>query len=139
TTARIARAQVAALRDQPFVDAARAIGAGHVRLLVRHLLPNAIGPIVVYAALTVPEVMMAEAFLSFLGLGTQEPLSSWGQLAALGADTMDLYPWQLVFPALMLVITLFSFNVLGDALRASLDPRDPCDPRSAQEKRWETT
>ena len=91
--------------------------------MFRHLLPNALGPILVYAALTVPEVMMTEAFLSFLGLGTQEPLSSWGQLAAMGAESMDLYPWLLVFPASFLAVTLFCFNVMGEGLREALDPR----------------
>jgi oligopeptide transport system permease protein len=123
TMARITRGQIAALRELPFVEAARSLGAGHVTILVRHLLPNALGPIVVYAALTVPEVMLTEAFLSFLGLGTQEPLASWGQLAAIGAETMDLYPWLLVFPALMLALTLLCFNVLGEGLRDALDPR----------------
>jgi oligopeptide transport system permease protein len=123
TMARIVRGQVIALRGQPFVEAARSIGVGHTALIFRHLVPNALGPIIVYTTLTIPEVMMAEAFLSFLGLGTQEPLSSWGQLAANGAEVMSLYPWLLVFPALMLAITLFSFNFLGDGLRDALDPR----------------
>ena len=91
-------------------------------LIFRHLVPNALGPIIVYTTLTIPEVMMTEAFLSFLGLGTQEPLSSWGLLASSGADTMDLYPWQLIFPALMLALTLFCFNFLGDGLRDAADP-----------------
>ena len=123
TMARIVRGQIMALREQPFVEAARSLGAGHVTLLVRHLLPNALGPVLVYAALTVPEVMMTEAFLSFLGLGTQEPLASYGQLAASGAETMDLYPWLLVFPAFLLALTLLCCNVLGEGLREALDPR----------------
>jgi oligopeptide transport system permease protein len=123
TMARIVRGQVIALRGQPFVEAARSIGVGHRALIFRHLLPNALGPIIVYTTLTIPEVMMVEAFLSFLGLGTQEPLSSWGQLASTGAETMDLYPWQLAFPAAMLALTLFCFNFLGDGLRDALDPR----------------
>lgn len=123
TMARIVRGQVIALRGQPFVEAARSIGAGHAALIFRHLLPNALGPIIIYTTLTIPEVMMTEAFLSFLGLGTQEPLSSWGLLAANGADAMDLYPWTLIFPALMLAISLFCFNFLGDGLRDALDPR----------------
>ncbi len=123
TMARIVRGQVLALREQPFVEAARSIGAGHAALLLRHLLPNAIGPVIVYAALTVPEVMMAEAFLSFLGLGTQEPLSSWGQLAAAGAQAMDLHPWLLAFPASFLALTLVCCNVLGEGLREALDPK----------------
>lgn len=123
TMARIVRGQVISLRGQPFVEAARSIGAGHAALIFRHLLPNALGPIIVYTTLTIPEVMMTEAFLSFLGLGTQEPLSSWGLLAATGAESMDLYPWTLIFPALMLAISLFCFNFLGDGLRDALDPR----------------
>ena len=123
TMARIVRGQVISLRGQPFVEAARSIGVGHAALIFRHLIPNAIGPIIVYTTLTIPEVMMVEAFLSFLGLGTQEPLSSWGLLASSGADTMDLYPWQLVFPAVMLALTLICFNFLGDGLRDALDPR----------------
>ena len=123
TMARIVRGQVIALRGQPFVEAARSIGAGHAALIFRHLLPNALGPIIIYTTLTIPEIMMTEAFLSFLGLGTQEPLSSWGLLAANGADSMDLYPWTLIFPALMLAISLFCFNFLGDGLRDALDPR----------------
>lgn len=123
TMARIVRGQVISLRSQPFVESARSIGVGHAALIFRHLVPNAVGPIIVYTTLTIPEVMMTEAFLSFLGLGTQEPLSSWGLLASTGADAMDLYPWQLVFPALMLALTLICFNFLGDGLRDALDPR----------------
>jgi oligopeptide transport system permease protein len=123
TMARIVRGQVISLRSQPFVEAARSIGAGHTALIFRHLVPNALGPIIVYTTLTIPEVMMTEAFLSFLGLGTQEPLSSWGLLASSGAETMDLFPWQLAFPATMLALTLFCFNFLGDGLRDALDPR----------------
>jgi oligopeptide transport system permease protein len=123
TMARIVRGQVISLRSQPFVEAARSIGVGNRRIIFRHLLPNAMGPIIVYTTLTIPEVMMTEAFLSYLGLGTQEPLSSWGLLASSGAETMDLYPWQLFFPALMLALTLFCFNFLGDGLRDALDPK----------------
>ncbi|WP_438030105.1 ABC transporter permease [Sorangium sp. So ce233] len=123
TMARIVRGQVIALRSQPFIESARSIGVGHAALIFRHLVPNALGPIIVYTTLTIPEVMMTEAFLSFLGLGTQEPLSSWGLLASTGADAMDLYPWQLIFPALMLALTLICFNFLGDGLRDALDPR----------------
>lgn len=123
TMARIVRAQVLGLKSQPFVEAARSIGVGPARLMFRHLVPNALGPIIIYVTLTIPEVMMTEAFLSFLGLGTQEPLSSWGLLVATGAEGMDYYPWQLVFPGLMLAVTLFCFNFLGDGLRDALDPR----------------
>ncbi|MEZ4309897.1 MAG: ABC transporter permease [Polyangiaceae bacterium] len=123
TMARIVRGQVLSLRNQPFVEAARSIGVGPAGLVFRHLLPNALGPIIVYTTLTIPEVMMTEAFLSFLGLGTQEPLSSWGLLASTGAEVMDSYPWQLVFPSVFLALTLFCFNFLGDGLRDALDPR----------------
>jgi oligopeptide transport system permease protein len=123
TMSRIVRGQVLSLREQPFVEAARASGVGHASIIFRHLLPNALGPIIVYATLEVPAIMLTEAFLSFLGLGTQEPLSSWGQLAALGQESMDLYWWLLVFPAAMLAVTLFCLNFLGDGLRDALDPR----------------
>jgi oligopeptide transport system permease protein len=123
TMARIVRGQVIALREQPFVEAARTMGVGHGAIIFRHLLPNALGPIIVYATLTVPQVMLTEAFLSFLGLGTQEPLASWGLLASSGAEMMDIYPWILVFPAVMLALTLFCFNFLGDGLRDALDPK----------------
>ncbi|MEM1028887.1 MAG: ABC transporter permease subunit [Myxococcota bacterium] len=123
TMARIVRGQVIVLREQPFVEAARSVGVGPAAIIFRHLLPNALGPIIVYTTLTVPQIMLTEAFLSFLGLGTQEPLSSWGLLAAKGAEVMELYPWLLVFPASMLAVTLFCFNFLGDGLRDALDPR----------------
>jgi oligopeptide transport system permease protein len=123
TMARIVRGQVLTLREQPFVEAARTMGVSHTQIIFRHLLPNALGPIIVYATLTVPQVMLTEAFLSFLGLGTQEPLASWGLLASGGAEVMDIYPWILVFPAVMLAVTLFCFNFLGDGLRDALDPK----------------
>ncbi len=123
TMARIVRGQVLALREQPFVEAARSIGVGHLAIIFRHLLPNALGPIIVYTTLTIPAIMLTEAFLSFLGLGTQEPLASWGLLTAGGAESMAVYPWLLVFPAVMLAVTLFCFNFLGDGLRDALDPR----------------
>jgi oligopeptide transport system permease protein len=123
TMARIVRGQVISLRGQPFIEASRSIGVGDAALIFRHLVPNALGPIIVYTTLTIPEVMLTEAFLSFLGLGTQEPLASWGQLASSGAETMSLFPWMLVAPAVMLALTLFCFNFLGDGLRDALDPR----------------
>lgn len=123
TMARIVRGQVISLREQPFVEAARSIGVGHAAIIFRHLLPNALGPIIVYTTLTVPQIMLAEAFLSFLGLGTQEPLASWGLLAAGGAEQMGVYPWTLVFPAVMLAVTLFCLNFVGDGLRDALDPK----------------
>lgn len=123
TMARIVRGQVLSLKTQPFIEAARSIGVGPRALIFRHLVPNALGPIIVYTTLTIPEVMMAEAFLSFLGIGTQEPLSSWGLLVANGTDAMDYYPWQLAFPGVFLALTLFCFNFMGDGLRDALDPR----------------
>jgi oligopeptide transport system permease protein len=123
TMARIVRGQVIALRDQPFVEAARSIGVGHFAIIFRHLLPNSLGPMIVYATLEVPQIMLTEAFLSFLGLGTEEPLASWGLLTSSGAEMMDIYPWTLVFPAIMLAVTLFCLNFIGDGLRDALDPR----------------
>jgi oligopeptide transport system permease protein len=123
TMARIVRGQVIALRSQPFIEAARSIGVGHGGIIFRHLIPNSLGPIIVYTTLTVPQIMLAEAFLSFLGLGTQEPLASWGLLTAKGAEQMAVNPWTLIFPAVMLAITLFSLNFLGDGLRDALDPK----------------
>lgn len=129
TMARIVRGQVLAIKGQPFVEAARALGARGSSILVRHILPNAISPVILYTALMIPEVMMAEAFLSFLGLGTQEPLSSLGLLAATGADVMDLYPWLIAFPAGMLALLFLCFTWLGDALRDALDPSLGNHPR----------
>ncbi len=123
TMARIVRGQVIALRNQQFIEAARSIGVGHLGLVFRHLIPNALGPIIVYTTLTIPEVMMTEAFLSFLGLGTEEPLSSWGLLVSSGTESLDLYPWLTLYPGLALALTLLCFNFLGDGLRDALDPR----------------
>jgi oligopeptide transport system permease protein len=123
TMARIVRGQVLTLRAREFVLAAHAMGASSRRVVVRHLLPNALGPIVVYATLTVPAIMLEEAFLSFLGLGVQPPMSSWGLLAAEGAAAMEGYPWLIVFPGLALTLTLLSLNFLGDGLRDALDPQ----------------
>ena len=123
TMARIVRGQVLNLRTREFVLAAHAIGAPPGRVLVRHLLPNAVGPIVVYATLTVPAIMLEEAFLSFLGLGVQPPMASWGSLAAEGAAAMEAYPWLIVFPGAALTLTLLSLNFLGDGLRDACDPQ----------------
>lgn len=123
TMARIVRGQVLTLKVQEFVQGARALGGGHLRILGLHLVPNAAGPIVVYATLTVPAVMLEEAFLSFLGLGVQPPMASWGSLASEGAAAMEPYPWLIVFPGLALTATLFSLNFLGDGLRDALDPQ----------------
>jgi oligopeptide transport system permease protein len=123
TMARIVRGQVLSLRHQEFIEAAEALGLSKPRIILRHMIPNALGPIIVYATLTVPAVMLLEAFLSFLGLGVQPPMSSWGVLIKEGAEVMEEFPWLLVFPGLVLAITLFSLNFLGDGLRDALDPR----------------
>jgi oligopeptide transport system permease protein len=122
TMSRVVRGQVMALKRRQFVEAARASGVREFTIIFRHLVPNTLGPIVVYATLTMPVVMLAEAFLSFLGLGIQPPDASWGTLAAQGAATMDLFPWMVVFPGLALAATLLSLNFLGDGLRDALDP-----------------
>lgn len=123
TTARVVRGQVLGLKNQEFVLAARACGAGTGRILMRHLLPNVMGPVVIYASLTVPGIMLTEAVLSFLGLGVQPPNSSWGTLIQEGASNMIYSPWLLIFPGAFFVITLLSLNLLGDGLRDALDPR----------------
>jgi oligopeptide transport system permease protein len=123
TMARIVRGQVQSLRHQEFIEAAEALGLSKLRIIFRHMSPNALGPIIVYATLTVPSVMLLEAFLSFLGLGVQPPMSSWGVLIKEGADSMEEFPWLLIYPGLFLAVTLFSLNFLGDGLRDALDPR----------------
>jgi oligopeptide transport system permease protein len=123
TMARITRGQVLSLRHRDFVEAARAIGASPGRILFRHIVPNALGPIIVYATLSVPGVMLTEAFLSFLGLGVQAPRASWGTLVSEGAGQILVYPWLLIGPGLVMGITIFSLNFLGDGLRDALDPQ----------------
>ena len=123
TMARIVRGHVLFLRRQEFIEAAEALGLSNLRIIFRHIIPNALGPIIVYATLTVPAVMLLEAFLSFLGLGIQPPMSSWGSLIKDGAETMEEFPWLLIFPGFILALTLFSLNFLGDGLRDALDPR----------------
>ena len=121
--ARIVRGQTLAAKNEAYVDAARAMGVGTAGILKRHIVPNVIGPALVYATLTVPGVIIAESFLSFLGLGVQEPQTSWGVLIADGAREMRSSPWQLAAPATMLAVTLFALNLLGDRLRDALDDR----------------
>lgn len=123
TMARIVRSQVLTLRQQEFVEAAISIGLSRWTIIRRHLIPNTLGPVIVYTTLTIPSVMLLEAFLSFLGLGVQPPQSSWGLLISYGVETMEEYPWLLIFPGLALSITLFALNFLGDGLRDALDPR----------------
>lgn len=127
TMARIMRAQVQSLRRQEFIEAAVSLGLPPGAIVRRHLLPNALGPIIVYTTLTIPGVMLLEAFLSFLGLGVQPPRTSWGLLIAYGAETMEEYPWLLIYPGLALALTLFSLNFLGDGLRDALDVRGSGD------------
>ena len=123
TMARITRAQTINLKQSEFVEAAKALGYSNGRILFRHLLPNLLGPVIVYATLTVPAVMLLEAVLSFLGLGVQPPMSSWGSLIKEGSEKMDLYPWLIAFPGLFFSLTLFALNFLGDGLRDALDPK----------------
>lgn len=123
TMARIVRGQVMTISRQEFVEAAIAVGVSKRKIILRHLIPNALGPIIVYTTLTIPSVMLLEAFLSFLGLGVQPPMSSWGLLISGGVETMEEYPWLLIFPGLTLALTLFSLNFLGDGLRDALDPK----------------
>jgi oligopeptide transport system permease protein len=123
TMARIVRGQVLHLRKQEFIEACYSQGISKRRIILRHIIPNVLGPIIVYTTLTIPSVMLLEAFLSFLGLGIQAPMSSWGILISDGVETMEEFPWLLIFPGLVLSLTLFSLNFLGDGLRDALDPR----------------
>ncbi|MGW8368565.1 MAG: ABC transporter permease subunit [Gammaproteobacteria bacterium] len=115
--ARIVRGQTLSLKHREFVDAARALGVPPAAILWRHIVPNVMGVVVVYASLAVPQMILVESFLSFLGLGVQEPMTSWGQLVSLGAREMESAPWMLLFPASFLAVTLYCLNMLGDALR----------------------
>ncbi len=122
--ARIVRGQTLSLRRREFVEAAEALGVPGHAIVRRHIVPNLLGIVAVYVTLTIPQVSLVESFLSFLGLGVQEPATSWGALVSEGAQDMESAPWALLFPALFLAITLFSFNFLGDGLRDALDPKD---------------
>lgn len=126
TMARVIRGQVLSLKEQPFIEAARAVGAGWGRIFVRHLLPNLVGPIVVYATLTVPQAILQESFLSFLGIGVRPPLPSWGNLAAEGLVQLNPYEshwWMLLFPCVLLGLTLLALNFVGEGMREALDPK----------------
>ena len=123
TTARIVRGEVLSLKKLPFIDAARCLGLSHRVILLRHILPNTLPPVIVYATLTVPTVILLESVLSFLGLGVQPPASSWGVLLNEGAERMRTYPWMLIVPAAVFAATLLSLNLLGDSLRDRLDPK----------------
>jgi oligopeptide transport system permease protein len=124
TMARIVRGQTLSVKGKEFIEAARAAGVSNRKIITRHIIPNVLGPVVVYVTLTVPQVILIESFLSFLGLGVQEPLTSWGVLISEGAAQMESAPWLLIFPATSLAITLFCFNFIGDGLRDALDPKD---------------
>lgn len=123
-TARLVRGQTLSLRKMEFVEAARAMGVSTPRIVFEHIVPNLLGLVLVYATVTVPSVILTESVLSFLGLGIQEPMTSWGVLIHDGAQMLDSAAWLLIFPALMLSLTLYSFNYLGDGLRDALDPKD---------------
>jgi len=122
--ARIVRGQTLSLKNKDFIEAARVSGATERQIILRHIIPNLLGVVVVYVSLTIPQVILVESFLSFLGLGVQEPLTSWGALVNEGAQELETAPWSLLFPASFLAATLFAFNFLGDGLRDALDPRD---------------
>ena len=123
TMARIVRGQVMSLKNQEFVLAAQAMGVSNLTMFRRHLLPNILGPIAVYATLTIPQVMLLESFLSFLGLGIQPPMSSWGTLIKDGVESMEEFSWLLIYPGITFTITLFALNFFGDGLRDALDPK----------------
>jgi oligopeptide transport system permease protein len=123
TMARIVRGQVLSIRQQEYIDAAITMGLPKRQIMLRHVIPNTLGTIIIYVTLTIPNVILLESFLSFLGLGVQPPQSSWGLLISYGVETMEEYPWLLIFPAVVLSVTLFSLNFLGDGLRDALDPK----------------
>lgn len=127
TMARIVRGQIMSIKKMEFIEAARSLGLGNRRIIFRHMIPNVLGPIIVYTTLTIPAVMLLEAFLSFLGLGVQPPLSSWGVLIKDGAEKMEEFWWLLVFPGSIFSLTLFSLNFLGDGLRDALDVQSSKD------------
>ncbi|MEY4879234.1 MAG: hypothetical protein RJB62_703 [Pseudomonadota bacterium] len=124
TMARIVRGQTLSVKQKEFIEAARAGGVGTWGIIKRHIVPNVVGPVIVYVTLTIPAVILAESFLSFLGLGIREPLTSWGVLISEGANSLETAPWMLIFPAGFMAITLFCFNFIGDGLRDALDPKD---------------
>ncbi len=121
--ARIVRGQILQLKEQEYVHAAVVLGAGFWRILLKHLIPNAMAPIIVTMTLTIPSAIFVEAFLSFLGLGVQAPIASWGTMAADGLPAMKYYPWRLFFPVTFISMTMLAFNLVGDGLRDALDPR----------------
>ena len=127
TMARIVRGQVLTIKNQEYVLAAQAMGVSNIQMFRKHIFPNILGPTAVYATLTIPQVMLLEAFLSFLGLGIQPPMSSWGTLIRYGVESMEEYSWLLIYPGLTFTITLFALNFFGDGLRDALDPKISAD------------
>jgi oligopeptide transport system permease protein len=121
--ARIVRGQILSLRERDYILAARSLGASHRRVLISHLLPNTLGPIIVTVTMTIPMAIFVEAFLSFLGLGVQAPIASWGTMASDGLPALRYYPWRLFFPAAFISLTMLAFNLVGDGLRDALDPK----------------
>ncbi len=124
TMSRIVRGQTLSLKQKEFVEAARAAGLSGSQIILKHIVPNLLGPVVVYVTLTIPAIIIAESFLSFLGLGVQPPMASLGTLISAGAQDMEIAPWLLIFPSLAMIITLMAFNFIGDGLRDALDPKD---------------
>jgi oligopeptide transport system permease protein len=124
TMARIVRGQTMSLKQKEFIEAARAQGLPTWAIITRHIVPNLLGPVVVYVTLTIPAVILTESFLSFLGMGVQEPRTSLGTLISNGASDMEVAPWLLIFPSIAMVVTLMSFNFIGDGLRDAIDPKD---------------
>jgi oligopeptide transport system permease protein len=124
TMARVVRGQTLSLRSKEFVEAARAMGVPTRTIIFRHIIPNLLGVVVIYTTVTVPSVILVESVLSFLGLGIQEPMTSWGVLIHDGTTVMEFSPWILLFPSLLLCLTLYCFNFIGDGLRDALDPKD---------------
>lgn len=121
--ARLVRGQILQLKEQEYVQAATALGAGRPRILFKHLIPNSMGPIIIMITITIPSAIFIEAFLSFLGLGIQAPIASWGTMASDGLPAMRYYPWRLFFPAFFISLSMLSFNLVGDGLRDALDPK----------------
>jgi oligopeptide transport system permease protein len=123
TVSRVVRGQIISLKNSEFVEAAKSVGASTPRIIAKHLIPNTLGIIIVYSTLSLPQFIMQESFLSFLGLGVSAPLSSWGSLVEEGVRRMELYPWLLIVPAVAMTVFLFAMNFLGDGLRDAFDPQ----------------
>ena len=124
TMARIVRGQTLSIKQRSYIEAAKLSGASTLIIITKYIIPNLLGPVIIYATLMVPQVILFESFLSFLGLGVQEPMTSWGVLISEGAAEMESSPWMLIYPAMFLSLTLFSLNFIGDGLRDALDPKD---------------